>query len=112
MGMWTIPESGDKDCKFSEEEITDFIELLADGVVKRGMSVPAVMTLEMVKPLSFIGYSTLVIFAPILEIIIDPVKMEKLQAITADRKRVEQLMLAIEGLEKSKKDIKEGESRE
>ncbi|MGM0598337.1 MAG: hypothetical protein ACQETH_00850 [Candidatus Rifleibacteriota bacterium] len=112
MGMWTIPESPEENTKFTDEEIDEFINLLADGVVRRRMSVPAVMALEMCKPLSLIGHSTLILFGPILETIIDPVKMEKLQAIAADRKRIEQLIVAIEDLEKLKKDSKEGESRE
>jgi len=112
MGMWTIPKGTAKDSNFSDDEITEFITTLAEAVVRKGMSVPAVMTLEMVKPLSFIGHSSLVVFAPILELLIDPVKMEKLQAVTADRERIEQLMTSIENLELTTKDIKEGESRE
>ena len=112
MGMWTIPKGRDDECKFSEEEISNFINTFAKAVVKRGMTVPAVMTLEMVKPLSFIGHTSLVMFGPVLEMIIDPVKMEKLQAITADRDNIEKLMVSIENLERKKNDIKEGESGE
>ena len=54
----------------------------------------------------------MVLFGPILEMIFDPVKMEKLQAMMADRNRIESLIVSIEDLEKSKKDTKEGESRE
>ncbi len=112
MGMWTIPKKVEKDCKFSDQELEEFINKLAELVVRRGMSVPVIMSLEMVKPISFIGYSSLVVFGPILEMMVDSVKMEKLQAISADRNRIEQLMVAIETLEKEKKDCKEGESRE
>lgn len=112
MGMWTIPKGTSENNRFSDEEITEFISTLAKAIVKKGMSVPAVMMLEMLKPLSFIGHSSLIVFAPILELIIDPVKMEKLQAVTADRERIEQLMISIENLELTTKDIKEGESRE
>lgn len=112
MGMWTIPKGSDNNSHFSDEELNEFISKMADAVHRRGMSVPAVMALEMAKPLSFIGYSSLVVFAPMLELIIDPVKMEKLQAVAGDRERIEQLIVAIEDLEKHGKDIKEGESRE
>ena len=80
--------------------------------MKGGISVAAVMTLEMVKPLSFIGHTSLVMFGPVLEMIIDPVKMEKLQAVTADRDNIENLIISIEDLERQKNDIKEGESGE
>ena len=111
MGMWTIPK-GNENCRFTDEELNEFIGKMADAVHRRGMCVPAVMALEMSKPLSFIGYSSLVVFAPMLELIIDPVKMEKLQAVAGDRDKIEKLIVAIENLEKNEKDIKEGESRE
>jgi hypothetical protein len=38
--------------------------------------------------------------------------MEKLQAVSGDRDKIERLIVAIETLEKSEKDTKEGESRE
>ena len=109
MGMWTIPKGRDEACKFSDDEISNFISTFAEAVVKRGMSVPAVMTLEMYKPLSFIGHTSLVMFGPVLEMIIDPVKMEKLQAVTADRDNIEKLMVSIENLEQKKQQCKEGE---
>lgn len=112
MGMWTIPKGSDNNSRFTDEELDEFIDKLADAVHRRGMSVPAVMALEMAKPLSFIGYSSLVVFAPMLELIFDPVKMEKMQAVAGDRDRIEKLIVAIENLEKTSKDIKEGESRE
>ncbi|PKL42276.1 MAG: hypothetical protein CVV42_20890 [Candidatus Riflebacteria bacterium HGW-Riflebacteria-2] len=112
MGMWTIPKEPDNQQKFSAAELEEFSASIASAVHARGMSVPVIMALEMVKPLSFIGYSSLVIFGPILEMIIDPVKMEKFQALLADRNCIERLMVSIEELEKSKKDTKEGESRE
>ncbi|GAB4283525.1 MAG: hypothetical protein Kow0029_29730 [Candidatus Rifleibacteriota bacterium] len=112
MGMWTIPKGPANESRFTDEELDEFSKKVAVAVVKRGMSVPVVMALEMAKPLSFVGYSSLVIFGPILEMVIDPVRMEKLQAIAADRERIEKLMVQIEELEKLGKDSKEGESRE
>lgn len=111
MGMWTIPKDPEQS-KFSPEELDEFVRVLAEAVHSRRMSVPVIMALEMVKPLSFVSYSSLVIFGPILELIFDPVKMEKLQALVGDRNRIENLIERIEDLEKSKKEVKEGESRE
>lgn len=112
MGMWTIPKGPENDSRFTDEELDEFTAKVADAVYRRRMSVPVIMALEMAKPLSFIGYSSLVIFGPILEMVIDPVKMEKLQMVVADRERIEKLIVSIEDLEKLGKDIKEGESRE
>lgn len=113
MGMWTIPkDSENAGKKFSDAELDEFSARIASAVHARRMSVPVVMALEITKPLSFIGYSSLVIFGPILELIVDPVKIEKFQALIASRSQIEKLIVSIEELEKLKKDIKEGESRE
>ena len=52
------------------------------------------------------------IFGPLIDMIFDPVKMEKFQAVIGDRKRIEQLMTAIEDFELNKKETKEGVSSE
>ena len=111
MGMWTIPKDPELS-RFTAEELDEFVGVVAGAVHARRMSVPVIMALEMTKPLSFVSYSSLVIFGPILEMIFDQVKMEKLQAVIADRARIEQLIASIEDLEKSTKEVKEGESRE
>lgn len=111
MGMWTIPKDSENS-KFSAEELDEFAQKIAEAVFARRMSVPVIMALEMAKPLSFLSYSSLVIFGPVLEMIFDPGKMEKLQAVIADRDRIEKLIVTLETLEQGKKDIKEGESRE
>jgi hypothetical protein len=111
MGMWTIPKEPENS-NFTAEELDEFVRLVAEAVHARRMTVPVIMALEVAKPLSFVGYSSMVIFGPILEMIFDPVKMEKLQAVIGDRNRIESLIEHIETLEKSKKEVKEGESRE
>lgn len=112
MGMWTIPKKPENISRFSDEELDEFIDKIADAVCQRSMSVPVIMALEVSKPLSFVGYSSMVVFGPILEMIIDPGKLEKFQMIAADRSRIEKLITEIENLEKLKTDSKEGESRE
>ena len=112
MGMWTVPDDVEVSSKFSSEELDEFINTLAKLVVDKHMSAPAVMTLEMIKPLSLLGQSALMIFGPLIDMIFDPVKMEKFQAVIGDRKRIEQLMTAIEDFELNKKETKEGVSSE
>lgn len=103
MGMWTIPEESN-DSRFSKEELDDFVKVFAKAVYDKHLSIPVVMTLEMIRPISFISYSALVVLAPVLELIVDPVKMEKFQAVINDRKRIENLIVTIEELEKSDTD--------
>jgi hypothetical protein len=104
--MWTIPKETPELEEFTAEEITGFIQTLAQAVVKRGMSVPTLIALEMVKPLSFIGSQAFIVLAPALEIVFDGAKLEKLNSVLGNRDRVERLMKAIEELE-----IKEGDSK-
>ena len=112
MGMWTIPEEAEEHYKFKPEELDEFINSLAALIVDKQMSAPAVMALEMAKPISLVSYSVLVVFGPLLDLLFDPVKMEKFQAVIADRVRIEQLMTTIEDLELKKKETKEGVSSE
>ena len=103
MGMWTIPEESN-DSRFSKEELDEFICTFAEAVHKKDLSVPIIMVLELVRPIAFVSYSALVVLAPVLEVIIDPVKMEKFQAVISDRKKIEKLINTIEDLEKSDKE--------
>lgn len=112
MGMWTIPKGPEEHYKFSPEVLDEFIETLAKLIVDKQMSAPAIVALEMARPLSLVGYSALVIFGPLLDMIFDPVKMEKFQAVMGDRARIEQLIQSIEDLENNKKETKEGNSSE
>ncbi len=112
MGMWTISENAEDHYKFSPEVLDEFINSLAQVIVDRQMSAPAIMALEMAKPISLVSHSVLVIFGPLLDLLFDPVKMEKFQAVIADRVRIEQLMTTIEDFELKKKETKEGVSSE
>jgi hypothetical protein len=113
--MWDIPKETGPDGQFSEEELQAFTDTIAFEIVRRRMSVPAVMSLEMAKPVAFIGYSSMVAFGPILDLIFDPTKVEKMTCILGDRNRIEKLLVAIETLETQgptqEGPHKEGESR-
>lgn len=111
MGMWTIPDGPENNSKFSSEELDEFINSLGKLIVTKQMSAPAVMALELARPLSLISFSTMVIFGPLLDLIFDPVKMEKFQTVIGDRARIDQLMKTIEDLEHNK-ETKEGVSSE
>ena len=112
MGMWTIPDKAEEHIKFSSEELDEFINSLSKLIVDRQMSAPAIMALEMAKPISLVSQSVLVIFGPLLDLLFDPVKMEKFQAVIGDRIRIEQLMNTIEDFELNNKETKEGVSSE
>jgi len=54
-------ESADDECSDAEREM---VERLADFIVRRGLSAPALMALEAGRPLNFIGSQLLVFLTP------------------------------------------------
>ena len=50
----------------SEEQKTQLIDALAQQVVKRGLSAPAILFLELHKPFAFIGSQAGIVFSPFL----------------------------------------------
>jgi hypothetical protein len=98
-------ESSDKPQEYSDHE-RELLDRLAKVVVKWNMSVPAIMALESVKPLNYIG-SQAMVFAepmahamePILQIVLKNFSMEDYNTITnmlERRHSIEALLLRIE----------------
>ena len=50
----------------SEEQKAQLIDALAQQVVKRGLSAPAILFLELHKPFAFIGSQAGIVFSPFL----------------------------------------------
>ena len=75
------------------------ITKLAGKIVTHGLSVPAVLFLEMVKYASFFGSQLLVFFGPIITVFINSEPYYQLAEILEDRKNVEFLLNEIERLE-------------
>lgn len=98
--MWDIPKNPANEGRFSDEELTAFVMTVARAIVRRRLSVPAVMALELSKPVAFLSYSSMVAFSPLLDLVFDPLKVDKMTCVLADRDRIEQLLVAIETLEK------------
>jgi len=83
--------------KVFEKEIVDKIAL---AVVKRRLSVPAVLFIEVMKPLNFLGAQALNFFGPIIESLLK--KENRYYDFTAfleDRENIEKILLRIEELE-------------
>ncbi|NLM16793.1 MAG: hypothetical protein GX221_03620 [Candidatus Riflebacteria bacterium] len=100
MGMWTINADDLSSGGFTAEELDGFEEQLAGYLVEKRMTAPAVVALEMSKPLSFVGYSILSMFAPAIRLIADPRKLDKFIAIAHNRTRINSLITKIELKEK------------
>ena len=76
---------------------------LAGKVVKRGMAVPAILFLDMMKYLSFFGGQLMVFFGPIITAFVSSQSYYKFAELLEERQNVEFLMLEIERMESDNK---------
>ena len=83
------------------------ISNLAEKIVRHGMAVPAIFSLEMVKYMSFIGSQLMVFFGPVITVFIQSESYYKITHLLEERQNVEFLMVEIERLES---DLKKKES--
>ena len=74
------------------------ISNLAEKIVRHGMAVPAIFSLEMVKYMSFIGSQLMVFFGPVITIFIQSKSYYQITHLLEERHNVEFLMLEIERL--------------
>lgn len=75
---------------------TTLIRKLADYIVKRNMSVPAVMFLESVRPLNYVGSQAMVFFKPILSRFFTREEYDKLATMLEKREVIDRLIKEIE----------------
>ena len=75
---------------------TALIRKLADFVVRRNMSVPAIMFLESVRPLNFVGSQAMVFFKPIISRFFTSAEYDKLATILERREVIDLLIKEIE----------------
>lgn len=69
---------------------------MAERVVALRMTVPAILTLESVKPLSFVGSQALYFFEPMVRALFAVPEYERFAAMMERRENVEALLVAIE----------------
>lgn len=74
----------------------DVLDRLAKKAVERGMSVPAIVFLESVKPLNFIASQVMVFFEPIVQTIFNFRDYNTLRSALEKRQSLEILLLKIE----------------
>ena len=78
------------------EEEEAVLEKLANKVVEKGMTVPAIIFLESVKPLNFIGSQTMVFFEPIIQTLFNFKDYTTVRTALEKRESIEILILRIE----------------
>ena len=98
--------------ELSQERAEYLIDKLARWIVKHGLETPAVMFLESMKPLSFIGSQMWLMYAvPMLGIVVDEHESSEFGLLFEDRRNVEALIRRVEELvreaDKKRKEKKE-----
>ncbi|MFH2037366.1 MAG: hypothetical protein ABIJ45_13260 [Candidatus Zixiibacteriota bacterium] len=88
------PEGGKRESIPAEEDAV--MEKVAKKVVSWRMAVPAILFLESVKPLNYIGAQTMVFFEPIVQTIFNFKDYENFRLAMERRENVENLLLKIE----------------
>jgi len=99
--MWEM-----KDKARLAEKQTEHRELMnrfAEKIVERRLTAPAILFLESVKPLSFLGNQALVFFQPIVHTVFAFKTYDEITEILEDRENLEYLLTKVEELEAAEK---------
>ena len=81
---------------FSPED-DQLLETLAEAVVRRGMAEPAILFLESVGPMNFLGSQAMHFFSPLLDLVSSAKEYERLAILLERRETIPQLISRIEG---------------
>jgi hypothetical protein len=80
------------------EERDRIIDRIAQEVVKRRLETPAILFLEMHRPLQFLSSQALVVFSPLLAVAFSVPNLEKLSLLMEKRENLDRLLDRIEAL--------------
>ena len=83
----------------SPERQKELLAKIADQIVKRKMTTPAILFFESVKPLSFVGSQALVFLQPIVQAFLNRKEYDEIVLMMEERDNVEKLLLEIENQE-------------
>ncbi len=87
-----------EDNPMAEEELA-VMDKLAQKVCDRGFTVPAILFLESVKPLNYIGSQTMVFFEPIIQTMFNFRDYDVLRSALEKRESIEVMILKIEKMD-------------
>ena len=83
----------------SPERQKELLAKIANQIVKRKMTTPAILFFESVKPLSFVGSQALVFLQPIIQAFLNRREYDEIVLMMEERENVEKLLLEIENQE-------------
>jgi len=88
----------DWDTDLEPGERDRIIERIADSVVRRGMQTPAILFLEMHKPLSYVASQGVVVLSPLVAPLVGLENLQIASKLMEDRENMELLIQRIEEL--------------
>jgi hypothetical protein len=91
------------------ERAKELAAKIAHQIVKRKMSVPAIMFFESVKPLSFVGSQALIFFQPMVQAFLNRREYDEFAVMMEERENVELLLQEIERQEAEWQDREKAE---
>lgn len=86
-----------------EDEQQALLEKVARQIVKRRLTVPAILALEICKPLNFLGSQVLIAFSPFVQSIFNSADYQKFALTIEKDANVESLIQFIENLDNEEK---------
>lgn len=86
------------DAELTDEERDRWLERMAEEVVRRRMETPAVMALEMHRPLAFLGSQAVIVATPFIAPFVGPENVLKFSRLMQERGNIERLIDRIEVL--------------
>ncbi len=98
--FWTEP--------LSEERKAELIDAMARFVVERGLAAPAVLFLELHRPLAFIGSQAGIVFSPFLVALFGFQRVDEYTQLMSERENWDRLIERIEELEEERRAHRQG----
>ena len=94
------------------ERQAEICDRVCKAVVKRGMTLPALMALEMGRPLNFVASQAIHFFTPIISVILDGPTIEEFATFLEQRGSVEYLCQRLEHWDRVGPEAQETESKQ
>ena len=85
----------------------ELLNEVAKEIVRRNLTAPAILFLDSMKPLSFLGGQFMAFFSPFAHMVVDAPSYDAFAAAIEDRENVEHLISRIETLAEENERIKE-----
>ncbi|MCK5784923.1 MAG: hypothetical protein KAH54_00035 [Candidatus Sabulitectum sp.] len=94
------------------EDYDDLAKRIAHKIVERELTVPAIIFLESIKPVSFLGSQMLVFANPVISLLVQSGDYYRFVRMIEDRENVEKLTVAIEEENALVSELKRKEKKE